>query len=118
MLMCILAFVARHPPFAPDDKEIAVIVQYKAQPSKEHEAILALTDLIQEVRKEPYFVKIKLHVDPKDKTNIMLYEVWRDEAYYNTKHMNTAHLQRFIESSRAFLTGPPEITIWKVDKVF
>lgn len=101
-----------------EEKNTIVLVKYKAQPSKETTAVDALVKLIEEVRKEPHFVTIKLHVDPKDKTNILLYEEWSNETYYNTEHMKTAHLQKFIGDSRNFLAGPPEITFWQLDKEF
>lgn len=102
----------------PDTKTIIVIVKYKAQPNKENETMSALTSLIADVKKEPHFVNIKLHIDPQDKTNILLYEEWSDASYYNTKHMTTKHLQDFIESSKAFLAGPPEISFWKIEQEF
>lgn len=99
-------------------KEIIVLVKYKTQPTKENETVLALTKLIENVKKEPHFVNIKLHIDPKDRTNVLLYEKWNDEIYYNTKHMETNHLQKFIGDSKNFLAGPPEISFWKVEKEF
>lgn len=101
-----------------DKTNTIVLVKYKAQPSKEIDAVMALTKLIEDVKKEPHFVSIKLHVDPKDKTNILLYEEWSSETYYNSEHMNTAHLQKFIGDSRSFLAGPPDISFWQVEKEF
>jgi quinol monooxygenase YgiN len=68
------------------------------------------------VKHEPSFVNIILHVDPIDNSNILLYEEWSDAAYYNGDHMKTTHLQSFIEESRAFMMGPPEISQWKIEK--
>jgi quinol monooxygenase YgiN len=101
-----------------DSKTIVVLVKYKSQPSKENESISALTKLIEEVKKEPHFESITLHVDPKDKSTILLYEKWSDETYFTTKHMQTTHLQNFIADSKNFLVGPPEISFWKVEKEF
>lgn len=101
-----------------DSKTIVVLVKYKSQPSKENESIIALTKLIEEVKKEPHFESITLHVDPKDKSTILLYEKWSNETYFNTKHMQTTHLQNFIADSKNFLAGPPEISFWKVEKEF
>ena len=95
-------------------KNIVVLVKYKTQPNKEVEAVSELTKLIEKVKKEPHFINIKLHVDPNDGSNILLYEEWDDETYYNTKHMETTHLQKFITDSRNFLSGPPEISFWKI----
>jgi quinol monooxygenase YgiN len=95
-----------------------IVIEYKAQPSKESEAVTSVIKLIENVKKEPNFVSIKLHVDPKDKTNILLYEEWSDENYYVSEHMKTEHLQNFITESRNFLAGPPKITFWKMEKEF
>ena len=95
-----------------------VLVKYKTQPLKSEEAIAGLTKLILEVKKEPHFVKIIMHVDPKDDSNILLYEEWSDETYYNGDHMVTMHLQNFIKNSRAFLSNPPEISQWKIKQEF
>jgi len=99
-------------------KNTIVLVKYKAQPDKSIEAVAELTKLIEKVRQEPHFVNIRLHIDPNEKSNILLYEEWDDLSYYNSEHMNTAHLQDFIEDSRNFLAGPPEISLWKVESVF
>ena len=92
-----------------------VLVKYKAQPGKHEETLSALNALILEVKKEPNFVNIKMFVDPADPTNILLYEQWTDEAYYNGEHMNTAHLQKFMVDSREFLAGPPDISSWRLN---
>ncbi len=97
---------------------LVVLVKYKAQPDKGNEAETEITSLIEKVKKEPYFVDLKLHVDPSDNTNILLYETWGDESYYKGEHMKTEYLQEFIANSRNFLAGPPDISFWKVESEF
>lgn len=101
-----------------NQKNLIVLVKYNVQPSKSDAAIAGLTELIELVKLEPNFVNIKLHIDSKDRSKILLYEEWRDETYYSSTHMNTPHLQKFIGDSRNFLTGPPEISFWKIEKEF
>jgi quinol monooxygenase YgiN len=101
-----------------NSQNIIVLVKYKAQPSKSEDAIAGLTKLIEAVKNEPNFVNITLHTDPKDSSNILLYEEWSDESYYNGDHMNTNHLQSFMEESRTFLAGPPGISQWKIEREF
>ena len=98
--------------------DIIVTVKYKAQPDKGGDAVSGLTQLIEKVRQEPHFISIRLHVDPNDPTNILLYEAWDDADYYGSEHMNTPHLQEFIANSRNFLAGPPEIALWKMEREF
>lgn len=95
-----------------------VLLRFKAQPDKGTQAVSELNNLLNKVKKEPNFVSIKLHVDPDDNTNILLYEEWEDASYYNGEHMNTAHIKAFMENSRNFLEGPPDISFWKVEDVF
>lgn len=101
-----------------NQKNLIVLVEYNIQPTKSNEAIAGLTELIENVRTEPHFVSIKLHTDIKDTSKVLLYEVWSDEIYYNTAHMQTEHLQKFIEDSRGFLAGPPNISQWNIAKEF
>ena len=95
-------------------KDLVVLVKYKTQPAKENEALTALKALIENVKKEPNYVSIKMLVDPIDKSNILLYEQWRDETYYKGEHMNTPHLQQFMKEARLYLAGPPDISFWKM----
>lgn len=115
LIACILMACSKENHPSPD---IVVLVKYKAQPSKEADAVAELTRLIEKVKQEPHFLTIRLHIDANDKTNILLYEEWSDESYYNSEHMKTAHLQKFIEDSRNFLSGPPEISFWRMEKEF
>lgn|GEM_PF-685433 len=98
-----------------DINNLYVMVKYKSQPDKQNEALITLNSLILEVKKEPNFVNIKVLVDPADKTNILLFEEWSDEVYYKGDHMKTPHLQKFINDSRSFLAGPPDISFWKLN---
>ena len=118
VLMAFIIIGWSHGQSNPNEQNTIVLVKYKAQPAKGADAIAALTGLIEKVKEEPHFVNIKLHVDPKDATNILLYEEWDSGSYYNSEHMKTAHLQKFIGDSRDFLAGPPEITFWLVEKEF
>jgi quinol monooxygenase YgiN len=101
-----------------NSQNLIVLVKYKTLPSMSEDAIAGLTKLIEAVKNEPNFVNITLHTDPKNSSNILLYEEWSDKAYYNGDHMNTKHLRSFMEDSRAYLAGPPEISQWKIEKTF
>lgn len=96
--------------------ELFVLVKYKSLPDKKLDAIAGLKQLIEQVKKEPHYGNISIYSDPTDPTNILLQEQWKSEEYYKGDHMKTPHLQKFINESRNFLAGPPEITFWKVVK--
>lgn len=95
-----------------------VILKFKAQPDKGVNAVSELTNLIEKVKLEPDFIEIRLHVDSEDNTNILLYEEWGNGEYYKTAHMETDHMKEFMANSIDFLTGPPEISFWKIENVF
>lgn len=99
---------------AQESKELVVLVKYKTLPGKDSVALSALKSLVALVTKEPNYINIKIHVDPLDKSNILLYENWADENYYKGEHMKTPHLLQFMTDARTFLGGPPEITFWKL----
>jgi quinol monooxygenase YgiN len=112
----IVAFSFSDTIFSQDVKNLIVLVKYKAQPSQEEKALEALNQLIEQVKREPNYVRVVIHVDPEDRSNILLYEEWSNEAYYKGIHMSTPHLKKFINDSKAFLAGPPEISFWKIHK--
>jgi len=97
-----------------ETKNTIVVLKFKAQPDKGTKAVSELIKLLEKVKHEPHFVSIKLHVDPNDKTNIMLYEEWDDVSYYNSEHMETDHIKEFMSNSSSFLVGPPDISFWNV----
>lgn len=101
-----------------EDNDSVILVKYKAQSGKGEEAVAGLTQLINMVKHEPHFVTIKLYVDPNDNSNLLLCEEWSNEAYYYSDHMQTPHLQKFMQDSRSFLAGPPEISRWKIKERF
>lgn len=114
-LALVLTAVSFTDVYAQNNKNLIVLVKYKTQPGKDSLALVGLRNLLTKVRKEPNYVNIIIHVDPIDKSNILLYEHWSNEEYYKGDHMKTSHLQQFINDSRLFLAGPPEITFWKIN---
>ncbi len=98
--------------------DVYVLITYRAQPNKSVDAVNALRRLIEDVRKEDHFVSIDLHVNQANNANIMLFERWDDEGYYQNQHMETDHMKEFIVGSQAFLQGPPSISYWKLHEKF
>ena len=111
-LLFILAVLNFTKSYSQTSNNLFVLVKYKTQPGKDSLALLRLKNLISNVKNEPNYVNIVIHIDPNDKTNILLYEEWKSEIYYKGEHMNTQHLRQFMIDSRSFLAGPPEISFW------
>lgn len=114
-LVFVLTAVSFTAVYGQNNKHLIVLVKYKTLPEKESLALVGLRNLLTNVRKEPYYVNVIIHVDPIDKSNILLYEHWSNEEYYKGDHLKTSHLQQFMNDSRLFLAGPPEITFWKIN---
>ena len=101
--------------YSQTNKDLVVLVKYKTRPGKDSLALVGLKKLVAKVKTEPNYVSIIMHVDPVDNSNILLYEQWSNEDYYKGDHLKTSHLQQFMIDSRSFLSGPPEITFWKIN---
>lgn len=114
ILILILIFSGLTSVYSQTKENLIVLVKYKVLPGKESNAVIELKKLIGHVKEEPHYVSVILHVDPLNTSNILLYEKWSDETYYKGDHLKTKHLQQFMVDSRAFLSGPPEITFWNI----
>jgi quinol monooxygenase YgiN len=100
--------------YSQSNKDLIVLVKYKTLPGKDSMGIASLKSLVAIVKNEPNYVSIKILFDPIDKSNILLYEQWSNEDYYKGDHLQTPHILKFMNDSRSFLAGPPEITFWKI----
>jgi len=93
--------------------EVIVIVRYTAQPGKESQALSAITELVAKVKSvEPENGGISILRDVADKSKITLIEKWPSQQLFLGPHMAQPHIQQFIQRSREFLVGPPDITFW------
>ena len=91
---------------------ITVLVQYQSQPGMEEVTKRELTSLIASVVSEAACISINLHQGISDLTRFMLFEIWTDREIYLGEHMQTTHMQSFIQRAGEFLAGPPEISLW------
>jgi quinol monooxygenase YgiN len=64
-----------------------------------------------EARKEPGCKQFEVLVDPKDRAAIMLYEVYKDEAAFET-HQQTAHFKKYVAEAVPMLASR-ERHVWK-----
>lgn len=93
---------------------VTVVIAYRAQPGKGTEARAALAPLIQTVMaKEPDCLGITMLQDPADDTRFLLYERWTSQAAYTGPHMQTPHIQAFIQGAAAIFADRPDISFWR-----
>ncbi len=114
-LIFVLAVSGFNPACPQANKNLIVLVKYKTLPGKDSSGLIELKKLLNKVKYEPNYVSIIVHVDPIDKSNILLYEQWSNEDYYKGDHLKTPHLQQFMIDSKLFLAGPPEFTFWTIN---
>jgi quinol monooxygenase YgiN len=92
---------------------VTVVIIYRAQPGKGAAARAALGSLISTVlAEEPDCLGITTLQDVGDGTRFLLYERWTSQAAYTGPHMQTPHIQAFIQGAAAIFAGPPDITFW------
>jgi len=62
-------------------------------------------------RKEPGCKQFEVLVDPNDRTKIMLYEVYNDEAAFET-HQQTPHFKKYVAEAVPLLADRVR-AVWK-----
>ena len=62
-------------------------------------------------RKEPGCRQFDVLVDPKDKTKVMLYEVYKDEKAFEA-HQQTAHFKKYVAEAVPMLAAR-ERSVWQ-----
>lgn len=92
---------------------VTVVITYQAQPGRGEKARDELASLIATVVSlEPDCHGIRLLQDSADPDRILLIEEWTSQEAFTGPHMQTPHLQAFMQRGQEFLAGPPELTFW------
>lgn len=95
------------------DVPVTVLIQFQAQKGMGDTAKEALAELVSTVlERESDCHAIELHQGMDDPDRLFNIERWTSREAYEGPHMQTAHLQAFMEASKEFLVGPPQITFW------
>lgn len=90
---------------------VTVLIRTRLLPDSVEQGKQALLDLAQTVRKlEPDCLAIEMAQDLDDPTNITMIEQWSSRAAYEGPHMQSSHMQSFIEKSSRHFAGPPDIS--------
>ena len=70
-----------------------------------------LDENAREARKEAGCKQFEVLVDPKDKASVMLYEVYKDEAAFES-HQQTPHFKKYVAEAVPLLASR-ERHVWK-----
>ena len=89
-------------------ESITVIITCQIEPGKADLARQEFTAIIATVvANEAACHGIHLHQDIDDPHRLLLVEYWESKEAFTGPHMQTPHMQTFLERANAFLAGPP-----------
>jgi quinol monooxygenase YgiN len=92
-------------------KPVTVLIRAQFLPDSVEQGRRDLLNLAQEVRKvEADCHAIEMAQDLDDPTRITMIEKWSSREAYEGPHMQTPHMQTFLEQSSQYFAGPPDIT--------
>ena len=90
---------------------VTVLIRTQLHPESVEQGKRDLQNLAQTVRKaEPDCLAIELAQDMDDPTDVTMIEKWSSREAYEGPHMQSPHMQSFIEQSSRYFVGPPEIS--------
>jgi (4S)-4-hydroxy-5-phosphonooxypentane-2,3-dione isomerase len=81
-----------------------LVVNIRIKPESVDRFMKLLADNASAARKEPGCKQFEVLQDPKDKAKIMLYEVYDDEAAFET-HQQTAHFKKYVADAVPLLAS-------------
>ena len=86
-------------------------VAIRIKPESVEAFMRKLDENAREARKEPGCKQFEVLVDPNDKSRIMLYEVYADEAAFQT-HQGTPHFKKYLAEAVPLLADRVR-NVWK-----
>ena len=91
--------------------EVTVLIRMQLRPESVEQGKSDLLGLARQVISvEPDCLAIELAQDMDDHTRITMIEKWSTREAYEGPHMQSPHMQAFIEQSAGYFVGPPDIS--------
>ena len=81
-----------------------LVVNIKIKPENVERWMKMALDNAREARKEPGCKQFDVLVDPKDKTKVMLYEIYNDEKAFEA-HQQTPHFKKYLAEAVPLLAS-------------
>jgi quinol monooxygenase YgiN len=82
----------------------ALVVNIRIKPENVDAFMQRLRENASNARKEPGCRTFDVLVDPKDKTKVMLYEIYNDEKAFET-HQQTPHFKKYVAEAVPLLAS-------------
>ena len=97
-----------------DTQPVTVVITCAIKPDQLQTARQELDAVIKIVMaNEPACRGITVHEDPRNPQRLMIIEKWESEEIFIGPHMQTAHMQAFLERAKEFLDGAAEFSFWR-----
>jgi quinol monooxygenase YgiN len=97
-----------------DTKPVTVVITCAIRPDKLETARRELEAIIKIVlANEPACHGIRVHEDSKRPERLLIIEHWDSEEIFSGPHMQTPHMQSFLEKAEGFLDGVAEFGFWR-----
>jgi quinol monooxygenase YgiN len=91
------------------ENSVTIVITCQIDPSKIEVARREVAAIIATVvAKEATCRGIHLHEDVDDPNRLVLVEYWDSKDTFTGPHMQTPHMQAFLQHATTFLVGPPE----------
>ena len=97
-----------------NDKQVILLVQLQAKTDKVEQLKQETLAVIPKVLTEWACINIKLHQNPENITQLMLYETWADKNFLlSDEHKNSPYLTAYFQNIEPLLAKPAQWTIWE-----
>ena len=94
---------------------VTVVIVCDIQSGKTDLARKEFADIIETVvANEAACHGIHVHLDPEDPNRLLLIEYWDSKDAFTGPHMQTPHMQAFLQRAEAFLAGTPDFGFWQL----
>ena len=94
-------------------RKVSVFALVKAKPGMEETVKQELSALVGPTLVEEGCINYDLHRSLDHKGHFRFYENWTSKELLD-RHLQSAHVQRFIAKADGLLAEPPEITLWEM----
>ena len=94
-------------------RKVTVFALVKAKPGLEEAVKKELSALVGPTRTEEGCINYDLHQSLDQKGHFRFYENWTSKELLD-RHLQAAHVKRFIAKANELLAEPPEITLWEM----
>lgn len=98
----------------PDSKPVTVVITCTIRRDQLATARRELEAVIQTVMaNEPACHGIRVHEDPRKPERLLILEHWDSEEIFTGPHMQTPHMQSFLQKAAGFLDGVADFSFWR-----